>query len=83
MCARQVPVRMLRGQLPAPGVLERLGLPQYAPLAEAVRSGAVRGLNRALLADQHRFIMEARLSRRCCHNASASSYRRTSIVQCV
>lgn len=57
---RQVPVRMLRGQLPAAGVLERLGLPQYAPLAEAVRSGALRGLNRALLADQHRFIMEAR-----------------------
>ena len=51
---------MLRGQLPAPGMLEHVGLPQYAPLAEAVRSGAVRGFNEALLADQHRFIVEAR-----------------------
>ncbi len=62
---------MLRGQLPAAGVLERLGLPQYAPLAEAVRSGALRGLNRALLADQHRFIMEARSRQPSCWNKAS------------
>ena len=56
----QVPVRMLRGQLPAAGVLEGTGLRQYAPLAEAMRTGAVRSLNDALVADQYRFIMEVR-----------------------
>ena len=74
---------MLRGQLPAPGVLERLGLPQYAPLAEAVRSGAVRGLNQALLADQHRFIMEARPRHCCCQNADAALHRHTRVLHCV
>ena len=51
-------MRMLRGYLPAAGMLEGAGLRQYAPLAEAVRTGAVRGLNDALAADQYRFIME-------------------------
>lgn len=53
-----VPVQMLLGRLPRPGVLEQHGLRQYQPIAEALRSGGIGTLNRALAANQRRFIME-------------------------
>ena len=51
-------MKLLLGQLPADGVLERVGLLQYLPLVQALRTGSVLALSRALTVNQHRFIME-------------------------
>lgn len=67
---------MLLGQLPRPGVLEQHGLRQYQPIAEAMRSGSIGTLNRALAANQRRFIMEVWLpsSRRSCHTFDSNKH---------
>jgi hypothetical protein len=46
------------GKLPRAGVLEQHRLGQYAAIAGAVRSGSIGDLNRALVGNQRRFIME-------------------------
>jgi hypothetical protein len=51
-------MQLLVGKLPRAGVLERHRLGQYAAIANAVRSGSIGDLNRALVGSQRRFIME-------------------------
>ena len=58
-----MPLKLVLGSLPAAGLLPRVGLPQYLPLEQAVRSGSIRTLNQALQAKQHRFIMEVSVTR--------------------
>lgn len=75
--SRQVPLKMVRGELPRSGLLLREGLPQYLALDEAMRSGSVRALNQALTANQHRFIMEVRTV-----NYALGQWREESITVC-
>ena len=55
-------------------LLTRVGLPQYLPLEQAVRSGSIRTLNQALEANQHRFIMEVRIPAKPYQNLEVSAF---------
>ena len=61
-------MQLLVGKLPRAGVLERHRLGQYAAIANAVRSGSIGDLNRALVGSQRRFIMEVKIQglKICC-----------------
>jgi hypothetical protein len=51
-----IPVKLLLGQLPRASLLARYGLPHYAPIAAAVRSGDVAALNESLDTHQEALI---------------------------
>jgi hypothetical protein len=52
-----VPVRLLRGRLPAPTLLAECGLQDdYGPIVEAVRSGSLSQLDTVLAARQWRYV---------------------------
>lgn len=78
VASAQVPLKMVRGELPRSGLLLREGLPQYLALEEAMRSGSVRALNQALTVNQHRFIMEVRTGCR-----ASGSWGEESIIVCI
>jgi hypothetical protein len=49
-----IPVRMLRGKLPSPALLEKHSLQDFLPLVHAMKLGNVKLLNETLLAQQVR-----------------------------
>lgn len=52
-----VPVRLLRGRLPAPGLLAECGLgDDYGPIVESVRSGSLAQLDTVLAERQWRYV---------------------------
>lgn len=55
-----IPVKLLLGSLPAPGVLQQHGLQHYSDIVDAMQSGSIQQLNAAVEGSQHRYIMEVR-----------------------
>lgn len=53
-----LPIRILQGRLPRPGLLEKYGLGHYKGICEGVRSGDLRAFERCLVANQRLFIKQ-------------------------
>eukprot|EP00934_Nitzschia_sp_Nitz4_P006812 Nitzschia sp. Nitz4//scaffold2_size372955//110535//113529//NITZ4_000391-RA/size372955-processed-gene-0.404-mRNA-1//1//CDS//3329546680//6802//frame0 len=53
-----VPIKMYRGRLPHPQLLEKYGLTEFKPLLEGIRKGDLRSFQDGLLKYQDRFIRQ-------------------------
>jgi hypothetical protein len=71
-----IPVRMLRGKLPAPALLEKHNLQDFLPLVHAMKLGNVKLLNETLLAQQVRANTPSPFDRSWGHGSPTGEFRK-------